>query len=66
MRINEFTYNKETMLQVYVTNDEIHNPSILSKLEELKKQYKHIGIFVSGKKDFKEVASNILSSASHF
>ncbi|HEY9059455.1 MAG TPA: hypothetical protein VIO64_02970 [Pseudobacteroides sp.] len=60
MRIKETTFNAEPNLIIYVTEEESNNNEIISRIDEYKKKYKCISIFISGKADIKGILKKMI------
>lgn len=60
MRIKELKYNNRDSLIVYMTPDEKNNEAIKKKINEYKKSYDYISIFIGGNKRIEDVLKNII------
>lgn len=60
MRIRETTFKAESNLIIYITEEESNNNEIISRIDEYKKKYKSISIFISGKADIKGVLKKMI------
>lgn len=60
MRIKELKYNNRDSLIVYMTPDEKNNEATKKKINEYKKSYDYISIFIGGNKRIEDVLKNII------
>lgn len=60
MRIKELKYNNRDSLIVYMTPDEKNNEVIKKKINDYRKSYDYISIFIGGNKRIEDVLKNII------
>ena len=51
MKIQKYKFEKEEMLQIYIKKSEQEDLKIIQKINELKKHYSNITIFISGENE---------------
>ncbi|MCI8760635.1 MAG: hypothetical protein HFJ34_05935 [Clostridia bacterium] len=51
MRMEKFYLESNQRAQIYMSKEEQENQKVMKKMNQLKKQYPNICIFISGKKD---------------
>lgn len=61
MRLKEVMFKDEASLIIYVTKEEKNNAAIIHKINELKKTYKNLSIFISGDKEMKGVLECLIN-----
>lgn len=62
MRIIEVNYNRSKGVMVYITDAERCNKKVQTRLENLRKKYKEVAIFVSGNNSMEDALANIIKS----
>lgn len=56
MKIQKFKYENNEIIQIYISNLEQNDLKIVEEINQLKKQYSNISIFISGEnKTFKTI-----------
>ena len=51
MKIQKSNFEKDEMLQIYIKNSEQEDLKTIKEINELKKQYSNITIFISGENE---------------
>lgn len=60
MRIKNVEFDNEDSLIIYINNEEKNNKDIINKIEEYKKTYKNVSVFISGNIDMKNTLKRII------
>lgn len=61
MRTREATFKSQTGLIIYITSEEKNSPEVIREIEEYKKYYRNISVFISGSKDLKNTLKQIVA-----
>lgn len=51
MEIQKFNFENNEIIQIYMSKQEQENSKIIEEINQLKKQYSNISIFISGEND---------------
>lgn len=51
MKIQKFDFENKQIIQIYISKQEQENSKIIEEINQLKKQYSNISIFISGEND---------------
>lgn len=60
MKITYHVFNNDTYVNIYLSSNENLN-EIKDDIDTIKKQYKHVAIFVGGEKNYKETLKQYLT-----
>lgn len=61
MEIKKFNYQKNQVIQIYISKKEEKNPRIIEKINKIKKEYCNITIFVSGENETIKTIEELLN-----
>lgn len=51
MKIQKFDFENKQIIQIYISKQEQENSKIIEEINQLKKQYSNISIFINGEND---------------
>lgn len=51
MKIQKFDFKNKQIIQIYISKQEQENSKIIKEIDQLKKQYSNISIFINGEND---------------
>lgn len=51
MKIQKFDFENKQIIQIYISKQEQENSRIIEEINQLKKQYSNISIFINGEND---------------
>ncbi len=61
MKIQKFDFENKQIIQIYISKQEQENSKIIEKINQLKKQYSNISIFINGENDTVKKIKGILN-----
>ncbi len=61
MKIQKFNFENNEIIQIYISKQEKENSKIIEKINQLKKQYLNISIFLNGENDTVKTIKEILN-----
>lgn len=61
MKIQKFNFENNEIIQIYISKQEKENSKIIEKINQLKKQYSNISIFLNGENDTVKTIKEILN-----
>lgn len=61
MEIQKFDFENKQIIQIYISKQEQENSKIIEKINQLKKQYSNISIFINGENDTVKKIKEILN-----
>lgn len=61
MEIQKFNFENNEIIQIYISKQEKENLKIIERINQLKKQYSNISIFINGKNDTVKTIKEILN-----
>lgn len=61
MKIQKFNFENNEIVQIYISKQEKENSKIIEKINQLKKQYLNISIFINGESDTVKTIKEILN-----
>ncbi len=61
MEIQKFDFENKQIIQIYISKQEQENSKIIEEINQLKKQYSNISIFINGEDDTVKTIKEILN-----
>lgn len=61
MKIQKFNFENNEIVQIYINKAEQENSKVIEKINQLKKQYSNISIFINGEDDTVKTIKEILN-----
>lgn len=61
MKIQKFNFENNEIIQIYISKQEKENSKIIEKINQFKKQYSNISIFINGENDTVKKIKEILN-----
>ena len=61
MKIQKFNFENKQIIQIYISKQEQENSKIIKEINQLKKQYSNISIFINGENDTIKTIKEILN-----
>lgn len=61
MKIQKFHFENKQIIQIYISKQEQENSKIIKEINQLKKQYSNISIFINGENDTVKTIKQILN-----
>ena len=61
MEIQKFNFENNEIIQIYISKQEKENLKIIERINQLKKQYSNISIFINGENDTVKTIKEILN-----
>lgn len=61
MKIQKFNFQNNELVQIYIYKSEYKDTKIIEKINQLKKQYSNISIFISGENDTVKTIKEMLN-----
>lgn len=61
MKIQKFDFENKQIIQIYISKQEQENSKIIKEINQLKKQYSNISIFINGENDTIKTIKEILN-----
>ena len=61
MKIQKFDFENKQIIQIYISKQEQENSKIIKEINQLKKQYSDISIFINGENDTVKTIKEILN-----
>lgn len=61
MKIQKFNFENSEIVQIYISKQEKEDSKIIEKINQLKKQYLNISIFINGESDTVKTIKEILN-----
>lgn len=61
MEIQKFDFENNEIIQIYISKQEKENSKIIEKINQVKKQYSNISIFINGENDTVKKIKEILN-----
>lgn len=61
MEIQKFDFENKQIIQIYISKQEQENSKIIEEINQLKKQYSNISIFINGENDTVKTIKEILN-----
>ena len=61
MKIQEFNYLNDKIIQIYINRTEQEEPKTIEQISSLKKQYSNISIFINGENETMQTIKEILN-----
>jgi len=61
MKVQRFNFENNEIIQIYINKLEQNDSKIIEEINELKKQYSNISIFINGEKDTVKIVKEILN-----
>jgi len=61
MKIQKFGFENKQIIQIYISKQEQENLKIIKEINQLKKQYSNISIFINGENDTIKTMKEILN-----
>lgn len=61
MKIQKFNFENNEIVQIYINKAEQENSKVIEKINQLKRQYSNISIFISGENETVKTIKEILN-----
>ena len=61
MEIQKFDFENNEIIQIYISKQEQENSKVIEEINQLKKQYSNISIFINGENDTVKKIKEILN-----
>lgn len=61
MKTQKFDFENKQIIQIYISKQEQENSKIIEEINQLKKQYSNISIFINGKDNTVKTIKEILN-----
>ncbi len=61
MKIQKFDFENKQIIQIYISKQEQKNSKIIKEIDQLKKQYSNISIFINGENNTIKTIKEILN-----
>ena len=61
MKIQKFDFENKQIIQIYISKQEQENSKIIEEINQLKKQYSNISIFINGENDTLKTIKEMLN-----
>ena len=61
MEIQKFNFENKQIIQIYISKQEQENSKIIEEINQLKKQYSNISIFINGENNTVKIIKEILN-----
>ncbi len=61
MKIQKFNFENKQIIQIYISKQEQENSKVIKEINQLKKQYSNISIFINGENDTIKTIKEILN-----
>lgn len=61
MKIQKFDFENKQIVQIYIKKEDQENPQNIDEINQLKKQYSNVSIFISGENDTVKIIKEILN-----
>ncbi len=61
MKIRKFDFENKQIIQIYINKEEQENSKIIEEINQLKKQYSNISIFINGENETVKIIKEMLN-----
>lgn len=61
MKIQKFDFENKQIIQIYISKQEQENSKIIEEINQLKKQYSNISIFINGENETVKTIKDMLN-----
>ncbi len=61
MKILKFDFENKQIIQIYINKEEQENSKIIEEINQLKKQYSNISIFINGENETIKIIKEMLN-----
>ncbi len=61
MKIRKFDFENKQIIQIYINKEEQKNSKIIEEINQLKKQYSNISIFINGENETVKTIKEMLN-----
>ncbi len=61
MKIRKFDFENKQIIQIYINKEEQENSKIIEEINQLKKQYLNISIFINGENETVKIIKEMLN-----
>lgn len=61
MEIQKFNFENKQIIQIYISKQEQENSKIIEEINQLKKQYSNISIFINGENETVKTIKDMLN-----
>ena len=61
MKIQKFNFENKQIIQIYISKQEQENSKVIKEINQLKKQYSNISIFINGENDTVKTIKEMLN-----
>ncbi len=61
MKIYKFDFENKQIIQIYINKEEQENSKIIEEINQLKKQYSNISIFINGENETVKIIKEMLN-----